>query len=303
AAGATGTAGATGAGGSGASGTIASNLGSTPINVSRTADAASLVLVSSNLVPDPTSTINYVEWFGEIENAGASPACLVKVTLDFQSGAGTSVLMLEGYADSDPYMIGTLDLPSACIPPGRSAGVWSNDLPSAPVKTSSITQVNASISLLASSGAVPHPDAPSVTGAAIAPDTTFGAGNFDVDGTLTAVDTIYNIAYTAYFRGSNGLLVSRGEDVHLDTLLAGSAWPFSAHGESTITGTPAGFLGSDDFLSGAKTSSSNQVTLPEPLLRVRDEIAAFRALRQDQRARANVRALGARPLAAPARTP
>ena len=262
-----------------------------PIAVSKTADAASIVLLSSNLVPDPMSTINYVEWFGEVKNTGATPACFVKLTLDFQSSAGVSVLMLEGYADGDPYKIGTLDIPSACIPAGHTAGVWSNDLPSAKVVPSSITQVNISVSLLATTGAAPHPSAPTMSGLAIAADTQFGAGNWLLNGTLTAVQTIYNIGVTAYFRGASGLLVAQATDTHLDTLTLGTAWSFSASGEDASM--PTGFLVTDDFLPGAKGSLSNEVPLTGLQLRFRDEISAFRSARQLVRARADVRALGA----------
>jgi hypothetical protein len=288
------------AGGAGAPATVASNLGSTPITVSKTADAASIVLVSSNLVPDPKSTIDYVDWFGEIRNTGAAPACLVKLDLDFHNGAGASVLKLEAYADADPYEMGAVDLVAGCIPPGHTAGVWSNNLASAPVQTSSIAEVNVGISLLAAPSAVPHPDAPPIAGGAIAPD-AIGAGTWDVDGTLTAIKTIYDIGLTVYLRGANGLLVAHGEDVHPGTLFAGTPWRFSARGETMVASPPTGFLATDDFISGVKASFSNDVRLPAPLLPVRDEIAASRTLRENLRARAQVRALITRPLTLPAR--
>ena len=156
-----------------------------------------------------------------------------------------------------------------------------------------------SVDLLASPGAVPHPAAPTITGLAIAPDTQFGAGNWLLNGTVTAVQTVYNIGVTAYFRAASGLLVAHGTDTHLDTLAAGTPWSITARAESAST--PTGYLATDDFLPGTKGSLSVEVPLTDLQLRVRDEVFASRTLRQRLQARADVRALGASPVAPLAR--
>ena len=44
-------------------GPTVSNLPQATFTVAKTADAADLDLLSSNLVPDPNSTLNFIQWF------------------------------------------------------------------------------------------------------------------------------------------------------------------------------------------------------------------------------------------------
>lgn len=243
------------------SGTVTSNLLGVPFTVTKTASTMDLDLISSNLVPDPTSAINFVEWFGEVRNNGATPVCFVEVTVNFKTADGSGVQAIHSYADGDPYKIASLEGTIPCIPPGKSAPLYDNDLPAAAVDVSLIGVAEASLSAPnAHPEAVPHPANPRLAGVTLGRDRKNGDGYWVVTGTLTATETIYNIGLYAYYKDDNGLVLQQAFAGHSDTLNAGASWDFQTFHHQGAR--PGSYLLTYDFLQGVKPTSAALVLSP-----------------------------------------
>ncbi len=226
-----------------------SNLPGVDFQVSTMGAAAGLTVASSNLLQD-TGGLVYVEWFAEVKNSGTQPVCLAHVKVTFESATGAVVETLDGYAAADPYKSAST-LSTACIGPGKTGVVWTNDLPSTAIALDSIK--TAKITIDASSvfdGAVPHPMAPTIAGAAITQHSKLGAGSWAVSGQATATDTIYNVKEDVYFIDAAGFAIDNLGAFHLETFLKGEQWSFE-----TISGyrgtKPASFRMFTSFIEGA----------------------------------------------------
>ena len=262
------------------SGTVTYNLPGVPLTVSKDAEVADLDLLSSNLVPDPKSSLNYVQWFGEVRNNGTTPACFVQVTVNFKAADGSIVQAMDGYADGDSYKLPELDTAIPCIPPGKTAAVYDNDLPAAPVNLAAIALVEARLgSLDRYSNAVPHPANPELSALSLVMDPDKGNGYWVVTGTLFPAQTIYNIALVAYYKYTSGLVSQQAHAIHLDTLNAGTSWAFETlyHAGNK----PASYLTTYNYLLGAKPASSALVSRPDnDLLEADGASATVRRARQ-----------------------
>jgi hypothetical protein len=232
-----------------------SNLPGVDFQVSTMGAATGLSIVTSNLTQD-TNGLVYVEWFAEVKNSGAKPVCLAHVKVTFESTTGGIVESLDGYAAADPYKAGSSTLSSGCIAPGKTGVVWTNDLPSTAISLQSIK--TAKVTIDASSafdGAVPHPMAPTVSGAAITPHSTLSS-EWSVSGQATAIANIYNVKEDVYVIDAAGFAVDNLGAFHLDTFFQGDTWKFE-----TITGyqgaKPANFRMFASFIEGVKTSAAD----------------------------------------------
>jgi hypothetical protein len=192
----------------------------------------------------------YVEWFAEVKNSGTKPVCLAHVKVTFESATGAVVQSLDGYAAADPYKTSS-SLSSACIGVGKTGVVWTNDLPSTAINLASIK--TAKVTIDASSafdGAVPHPMAPTTSGA-ITLHSRLGSGYWSVTGEATAVGTIYNVKEDVYMVDAAGFVVDNLAAFHSETFLQGDKWSFETI--SAYEGAkPANFRMFTTFIEGAK---------------------------------------------------
>jgi hypothetical protein len=241
------------------SGKVTTNL-PVPFTISKTANATDLDLISSNLIPDPKSTINYVQWFGEVVNKGTRPACFVEVTVNFKSADGQVVQAMHAYAYGDSYKIASLNDNVLCVSPGKTGVFYSNDLPAAAVDVSLIGVAEVQLRSNVYPEAAPHPANPGLSNLALVKDPEKGDGYWVVMGAMTATQTIYNVAVYAHHRDENGLVLDRSFGGHSDTLLAGTTWDFKTF---YYQGTrPASYLLTYDYLLGAKPTASALVLDP-----------------------------------------
>jgi hypothetical protein len=227
-------------------GSTVSNLPATTFNVTTTQDAADLELLSSNLVPDPNSRVNYIQWFGEVRNNGTTPACLVEIRINFITAEGFGVQAMSAYADGEIYQDASLDSLVPCIPPGKTGAFWDNDLPALPPDLSTVDVIEAELQLSARPNAVPAPSAPKLSAMSIGQDASRGAGFWALSGTLTATETIYNISIAGYYKDDNGLIVICAPATNLETVNAGASWKWKAMAYQGAK--PASYLVFADYL-------------------------------------------------------
>src|SRR5579859_7680183 len=228
-----------------------SNLPGVDFQVTTMGAATGLSIATSNLTQD-TSALVYVQWFAEVKNGGTKPVCLAHVKVAFESGSGSVVESLDGYAAADPYKAGSSTLSDACIGPGKTGVLWTNDIPSTAIDLKSIT--TAKVTIDASSafdGAVPHPMAPAISGAGITQHSMLGPGSWSVSGQATAVADVYNVKEDVYVIDAAGFAVDNLDAFHLDTFLQGDTWKFETI--SGYTGAkPASFRMFTSFIEGVK---------------------------------------------------
>lgn len=231
-------------------GATVSNLPASTFTVNKTPEAADLELLSSNLVPNPKSRLNYIEWLGEVRNNGSAPACFVEVRANFITAEGFGVQAMSAYAQGEPYEKASLNSILSCIPPGKTGALWTNDLPPLRPDLSTIDIIEIELSLNQQTDIVPARSAPSLADAAIVQDAKKGVGFWTIAGALTAKETIYNIGVAGYPKDASGLLLMHATDTHLDTLNAGATWEWQA---SPYAGEqPSSFLVHATYLLGAK---------------------------------------------------
>jgi hypothetical protein len=211
-------------------------------------EAVGLELVSSSLLPDPNSTINYVQWFGEVRNTGSKAACYVYATLDFRTaGGGRRVHAMKGMARAYPHVTSKTSTQIPCIPPGGTAGLYGNDIPAVPVRLEAIGQVEIYFDQsLFYPDAAPSTSTPSVAGVTIVEDTK--PGSWIATGTLTATGAISGVALTVFYKDGAGLILDEGSASRAETLNAGASWVFKT---SAYAGErPSEVLLATDFKTG-----------------------------------------------------
>ncbi len=225
---------------------------------------------SLNILQD-TAGLVYVEWFAEVKNLGTKPVCLAHVKVVFESATGAIVETLDGYAASDPHKAGS-SLSTACIPPGKSGVVWTNDLPSTALALNSIKI--AKVTIDANSifdGAIAHPLAPTISGAAVTEHSKLGAGSWSVSGQATATGTIYNVKEDVYLIDAAGFAIDNLAAFHSDTFFQGEMWTFE-----TIAGyrgtKPPNFRLFTTFIEGERPQLASFDSMAD------GELARWRAL-------------------------
>jgi hypothetical protein len=215
-----------GAGGIPVPGPTLTNLPQATFFVTATEAAAGLELLSSNLLPDPDSKVNYVQWFGEVRNNGTSPACYLKITLDFRAASDTRVLALGTMATADPHKTARTNSPIPCVPPGKTGAFYANQLSAAPVPLAAIAVVEVELDLSPYPDAVPHPASPTLSGLAIVEDAPGNPGRWVVAGTLTATAPLSGVSLNAYYKDESGLILADGTASSSSSLNAGASWSF-----------------------------------------------------------------------------
>jgi len=249
--------GSTATGGSSAGGGVAStakpqtNLPtSATVTVQNTTAGQGLQLVSLNLVPDSASTLNYIEWFGEVKNNGSTLLCFPTATFTFTSSAGTVLWTDTTYADAAPYLSSSLTAAVPCLAAGDTGAFWTNDLPASAITVSSVATLTVSLNgSVYSDTLFPH----TLTATPIA-DTIYRDGNhFAMTGSFTPQQTVYNVRIAGYTKSSSGLLTGHLTATNLGTITAGTAWPFTT-GTAVAGPQPVKILAYADFLLGASPS-------------------------------------------------
>lgn len=211
-------------------------------------EAVGLELVSSNLLPDPKSTINYVQWFGEVRNNGTQAACYVYATLDFRTpGGGKRVQAIKGMARAYPHVATKTSNLIPCIPPGKTAGLYANDIPGAPVRLAAIGQVEIYFDQsLSYPDAAPPASTPTIDGVTIVEDAK--PGNWLATGTLTATAAISSVALTVFYKDAAGLILDDGTASPTGALNAGGSWVFKT--SAYVGERPSEVLLATDFKPG-----------------------------------------------------
>jgi hypothetical protein len=212
-----------------------------------TAAVGDLVLLTSNLVEQPSGSANYYQqWFGDVKNVSTKIYCYVNIHLQISPGPGLP-LALTSYADTAPYAISGSTLSASCLGPGETGAMYSNNISDSSANVASSTGFAYQFDGMVTPGAVPHPDAPMVTDALMN-----GNLGFNVQGTMTAVGAINNIEFKAYLRDGAGLLQDQVTDTDLNTLAAAGTWMFSTdYGSGQIVD----HFDSVSFIDGVSTQS------------------------------------------------
>jgi hypothetical protein len=283
---------ASSAGGSTAS-TGSNPLTNLPANakttIQNTSAGTGLQLVSLNLVPDPTSSINYVEWFGEVKNTGNSLVCFPKVTFAFLDTTGQSLWTGTAFADTKPYAESSLS--TSCLASGESGAFWSNDLPSLPLRVSSVGQLTASLDgLVISASQFSYELTTSIVQDSIYVDNNHWA----MSGSFRPSQTVDNVLIAGYTKAASGLLTGRLTATNLDTVAAHTTWTFNT--TIGIEGPrPASIIAYPDFI--ISETSAMIVGLPDaaPPSRLDPTLSAAAAERRENRQAAEARWLLARP--------
>ena len=224
------------------------NLTAATVTVQSTAVGAGLQLVSLNLVPDPTSSINYVEWFGEVKNTGSSQVCFPTATFTF-SGSNNVVLWTgTTYADTPPYLDSSSTLSMPCLAAGETGAFWDNDLPTSAVLVSAVASLTVTLTGSTYTGVTSFPEQMTV---APVSDTIYKDGNhFAMSGSFTPQQTVYNIGIAGYTKAASGLLSGHLTATNLGTVTAGTTWSFTSL--TSIQGPqPTKVLAFPDFILGA----------------------------------------------------
>jgi len=221
--------------------------------------AAGLVLATTSITQETTTTLFYTEWLGEVYNDTDEPQCLVQVSGDFQTASGVSVIQFDTYAYGEPYKIGTSKLVSSCIPPHESMPVWANDLPMEALAIASIKKLVLVVTPFKASGAVPHPSAPTI--GALTKTYSSSFKRWQISGTAAVTADIYNASIT--FWGKSGdFYVDNQKVYHLENLLKGTSWAFDTMPVGGLeTPTLTSVLPLASFIDGLQGASASIHTL------------------------------------------
>ncbi|HWZ92688.1 MAG TPA: hypothetical protein VNW92_27670 [Polyangiaceae bacterium] len=223
-----------------------------------------LVLLSSQVRQKIGSSLNYVDWFGELLNNSQGTRCFIKLDADFQNSSGVSVEKLTTYVSTAPYKVTGTSLSATCLAPGEKGIVWGNDLPSPAIDLAAISTLDVTLSSLEVDTAVPHPLAPKVGTL----QKTYDSLGMDwtVSGSATAASSpIYNIDVT-FWAKSGAFYVDNQDVFHLDDFLPGSVWSFDTS-PGGLAAMPLDELTyTDEFIEGttpaAKVAGGNAPTSP-----------------------------------------
>jgi hypothetical protein len=185
-----------------------------------------LVLISSGITEQNNSPgFYYQEWFGEVRNASSSLYCYVNIQLTVSPGPGKP-LPLTAYADVEhAYQTSGSTLSVPCIAPGTTGAFWANNISDSTANVAASTSFVYTLAGVTMTAAAPNVAQPAVTDAVVN-----GALGYDVEGTLTAVATISNIAFAAYLRDATGLIQARVIDTYLNSLAPSQSWAFKTTG-------------------------------------------------------------------------
>jgi hypothetical protein len=217
------------------------------------AQAAGFTVSTTSITQETTSTLNYVEWLGELVNGSDETQCLIAVTGDFQTATGSTVIKFDTYAYGAAYDLGTLDSSSPCVPAGGRVPLWSNDLPDVAIAIGSIKKLVVSVDPLPSPDAVLHPSTPS-----LAPVTKTYSDTYDawqIASSATATADIYNVSIT-FWGKTGGFFVDSEKDFHLENFLTGQTWAIDTAPLGLETVTLDEVVPYFSFINGLNPSSA-----------------------------------------------
>ncbi|HEY5955810.1 MAG TPA: hypothetical protein VIV60_04620 [Polyangiaceae bacterium] len=234
-------------------------------SVQATAVGTKLSLMSLNVVPDPKSTINYIEFFGELKNTGSSLVCFPKIQFQFTAASGTVLWSDIAYADTAPYVTTSSTVSASCLEPGESGALWSNELPAAPISVSSIAALTVSLDGLDTTATrVPH-----TLTVSIVEDTIYVDNNhWAMSGSFKSSQAVRNIMISGFTKANSGLLTGRLSATNLGSVAANTAWPFAT--DLGVAGPkPIAILAYASLILGTSTSgvaSSMSPLTVDPIL-------------------------------------
>jgi hypothetical protein len=239
------------------------------------------VLLSSNLLQEPSGSQVFQQWLGEVKNSGSTVICQVSINVSFRNASGTQLASFFTFADADPYALTGLPLSIGCIAPGQIGSFYDNAFVATQAQLADVTRIEVSFEVHEYAGVVPAPHAPVVTSHE-AP--VFGT-EFGVVGTFTgAGGAIYNIGFDAYPRAANGLVLAQLFATDLDTLEPGATFSFMTIGTPTAFTEYRQFA---EFIDGPKPAVRVASPAASALVHAAGEVdAARRTLRQAVRDRA-----------------
>ena len=245
-----------------------------------------LVLISSNLLQEPSGSQFFQQWFGEIQNNGSELICLLRIDVQFQRTGGGQLASFTTFASAAPYMLGSSALSMPCIPPGQIGSFYDNAFAGAEISLADVTTIAIKLSPNVYPGAIPAPHAPIVSS-----HVTPVFSGFGVTGTLTGNSgPIYNILLEIYPRDTRGLVLGQLFAVDLDTLQPGATFPF------TTLSVPSDFTQYRqfaDFIDGP-APAAQAIRVRSPRSALEDAAATLDGVRRDQRAAIQARARRAR---------
>jgi hypothetical protein len=242
-----------------------------------------LRIVSARFTEEPSGGDIYRLWLVEVANDGPTPACYVRMTFSAKNAAGAELVAATMFADGWGYDSGTDTLSASCIPPGESAGAYSNAFASATIAPGDVRKLAVAFEVLDLPGAA-IASAPTIT-AAVVPG--IGPGYWTVAGTAKANATIWNVEFLAYPRGADGMLLKQLAAFHMETFSAGTTWALQALSNAQSPTMPASFVRGLSFIKGvAHVTKPGASPLPAPHEARAAEQAALRAAFRENAARA-----------------
>ena len=273
-------------------GFVSNTPGATVVDVGAPA-TPNAVLLSSNLVQEPSGSQVFQQWFGEVKNTGSTVICQVSVNVSLKNASGSQIASFFTFADADPYALTGNSLSIGCLAPGQIGGLYDNGFVATQAQLAGVNRIEVSFAVHEYPGVAPAPHAPLVTSHEA---TVFGT-EFGVAGTMTGVGgAIYNIGLDVYPRTASGLVVAQLFATDLDTLAPGATFSFSTIGTTTAFTEYRQFA---DFIDGprpaAQAATPPQAALARAAAGIEADRRDLRRAVRDRAARALIRAAPAGP--------
>lgn len=236
-------AGGTDGGGTG-SGFVSNTPGATVVDIGQPPRPGA-VLISSNVLQEPSRGQVFQQWIGEVKNIGSTLLCFVHIDVALQDTAGATVATFSAFAYGAPYMVSGLTVSVPCIAPGQIGSLYDNGFVASSADLTRVTRIAVRFSDTSGGGVVPAPHAPQISS-----HVEMSPGESEVAGTLTGVGgPVYAIAITAFPRDPSGLSIAYLFGAALDTLQPGAVVPFHTIGAAVGFTDYRQFV---DFIDGVR---------------------------------------------------
>lgn len=184
----------------------------------------SLVVTSLSITQRSSSSLNYVEWHGEVVNVSKIPQCIIQLRGNFQDADGNPIQVLDTFADGPAYELGDdSKLSASCAAPGERVPFLGNALPDDAIDIDAIAKVVVDILPIGMPKAVVHPLTPEIS--PLTKEYSELDETWAISGTATSTGDIHNVTLT--FWGKDGDFVVESDRVyHTDDFLDGTTWDF-----------------------------------------------------------------------------
>jgi hypothetical protein len=188
-----------------------------------------LVLISSNLLQEPSGSQFFQQWAAEVRNAGSTTVCGLLADVSFRNESGGQLAVFEPFTSTAPYQLSGLSVTINCLAPGDIGTFFDNGFAPALVDLGAVTRIEIAIISLGAGSAIPAPHAPIVASHV---EPVFDG--FGIAGTLTGnVGPIHTILIDGFPRDANGLVLGWLFDSDGEQLDPGEVVPFSTLDVST----------------------------------------------------------------------